>query len=72
MCLVSRDTAGQERYQTITKQYYRRAQVTGRDSSLSDSAAGDTDVTHAHFTNIKKNHMDLQMTSIQLPQVLQS
>lgn len=22
-----RDTAGQERYQTITKQYYRRAQV---------------------------------------------
>lgn len=23
-----RDTAGQERYQTITKQYYRRAQVT--------------------------------------------
>ena len=29
MCawLVPRDTAGQERYQTITKQYYRRAQV---------------------------------------------
>lgn len=25
--VVSRDTAGQERYQTITKQYYRRAQV---------------------------------------------
>lgn len=24
-----RDTAGQERYQTITKQYYRRAQVRG-------------------------------------------
>lgn len=24
-----RDTAGQERYQTITKQYYRRAQVIG-------------------------------------------
>lgn len=24
---VRRDTAGQERYQTITKQYYRRAQV---------------------------------------------
>lgn len=24
-----RDTAGQERYQTITKQYYRRAQVWG-------------------------------------------
>lgn len=24
---VCRDTAGQERYQTITKQYYRRAQV---------------------------------------------
>lgn len=28
-CLLPcRDTAGQERYQTITKQYYRRAQVT--------------------------------------------
>lgn len=26
-CLLCRDTAGQERYQTITKQYYRRAQV---------------------------------------------
>lgn len=25
--LLCRDTAGQERYQTITKQYYRRAQV---------------------------------------------
>lgn len=24
---LCRDTAGQERYQTITKQYYRRAQV---------------------------------------------
>lgn len=28
-CLLPRrDTAGQERYKTITKQYYRRAQVT--------------------------------------------
>ena len=27
VCLPCRDTAGQERYQTITKQYYRRAQV---------------------------------------------
>lgn len=29
VCFVfcKRDTAGQERYQTITKQYYRRAQV---------------------------------------------
>lgn len=27
ICLLRRDTAGQERYQTITKQYYRRAQV---------------------------------------------
>lgn len=26
---LGRDTAGQERYQTITKQYYRRAQVRG-------------------------------------------
>lgn len=26
--VLRRDTAGQERYQTITKQYYRRAQVT--------------------------------------------
>uniref|UniRef100_A0A1A8FPG2 small monomeric GTPase n=1 Tax=Nothobranchius korthausae TaxID=1143690 RepID=A0A1A8FPG2_9TELE len=25
-CMLRRDTAGQERYQTITKQYYRRAQ----------------------------------------------
>lgn len=29
-CLC-RDTAGQERYQTITKQYYRRAQVSEPD-----------------------------------------
>lgn len=28
-CPRCRDTAGQERYQTITKQYYRRAQVRG-------------------------------------------
>lgn len=27
LSVYTRDTAGQERYQTITKQYYRRAQV---------------------------------------------
>lgn len=71
MRVVSRDTAGQERYQTITKQYYRRAQVTDPKSSFDDSAAGDTlvktehniDATHAHIVqNIIKLHLDLQIT----------
>ena len=30
--LSNRDTAGQERYQTVTKQYYRRAQVSTKSS----------------------------------------
>lgn len=38
--LPRRDTAGQERYQTITKQYYRRAQVTSAPLWSSRRAGG--------------------------------
>lgn len=35
-----RDTAGQERYQTITKQYYRRAQVIGARGGETEARGG--------------------------------